>query len=195
MSKFLISFVIIFVFFKLLVTFSNMYLADTLSDESETLLENSKLTSSLEKINEAIILNPQEPSYYRQRARVYITLNLLPDQNHQINKLLAFEDLIYAESLNSVNIATLRNAIPLYYFLALGSLNGGDSPENLDSEYLESTKNYYSRLKQTYPRDAGVIAAVAKYEKRLGLIEEYNDSVNRIRELRPDLLEWHESFK
>ena len=69
------------------------------------------------------------------------------------------------------------------------------SNENIDQAFLPETKNFYEKIKNISPNDAGVYVLLAKYEKRLGLNDEYNASVKIVEELRPDLLEWHENFK
>jgi hypothetical protein len=106
-----------------------------------------------------------------------------------------YEDLKKAEDLNPDNLVTLRNSIPLYYFLAVEDVFLRSGPDNLDQEYSSETIAFYEKIKERYWSDVGVILSVAKYEKRLGLTDEYRKSVNRVRELRPDLLDWHESLR
>jgi len=61
--------------------------------------------------------------------------------------------------------------------------------------YSGAVKEFFQNTKDKYWHDAGVISTIAKYEKRLSFLTEYQESVNRIKEIRPDLLEWHPSFR
>jgi hypothetical protein len=66
--------------------------------------------------------------------------------------------------------------------------------KNWDKNFVEITSDYYKELKNTYSHDAGVISLVAGYEKKLELMDEYNVSKRMVEELRPDLLQWYQSF-
>ncbi|MFC1622299.1 tetratricopeptide repeat protein [Patescibacteria group bacterium] len=124
------------------------------------------------KMPEAVVLNPNEPTYYRYLAKQH----LLED-----NEEAAFEDIISAISLNPKNLTTLRNIIPIFYFLGPG--------------YIPQTLEYFAHLKKTYPNDLGILADIAKYEKRMGLMTDFKKTYEIGKKLRPDLVEWHESFE
>ena len=76
---------------------------------------------------------------------------------------------------------------PLYYFLA-----GYPKP---DPVYLSLTIKFLETTKHRFSQDAGVVSLVAKYEKELGLMDDYNESVRMVAVLRPDLLQWYDSFR
>lgn len=185
--------VTITVFYALLVvTFINLYSADVTYSYAQDNLSKVSVSSLIKAATASIIANPQEPAYYRGRARLYLTASAGEDRT-TIKKLkeLARMDLENALRLNPHNLATIRNALPLYYFLAISDLAQPLSMENIDSEYLNITEKFFTQVKKDYPNDVGVFVVVAKYEERLGLQDNYNVSIARIRELRPDLLEWH----
>ena len=106
-------------------------------------------------------------------------------------KKLALNDLQTAQNLNPNNLVTLRNVVPLYYFLAIEDLEKPADGKNIDPEFIEATKDYFTMMHSYSPTDVGIYALLAKYEKRLGLNELYEQSVGRIKILRPDLLEWY----
>ena len=77
----------------------------------------------------------------------------------------------------------------------MGDIYKAPSNNNYDERYIGYVKEFYNETKNNYPNDAGVILGVAKYEKKLGLEESYQNSVERIKFLRPDLLDWNELFR
>ena len=104
-------------------------------------------------------------------------------------------DIKKAIELNPLNLVTIRNSIPLYYFLAVKDVGNVSGIDNIDTEYLSTVKEFFQNTKYRYWNDAGVISTIAKYEKRLSFTNEYQESTKRISELRPDLLEWYPSFR
>ena len=110
-------------------------------------------------------------------------------------KQSALNDLQTAYNLNPQNLVTIRNSIPLYYFLTMKFMVLGPVKENLDENYLQLAIDYLEQAKKIYWDDAGVITEVAGYEKKLGLNAQYQESVDRIRKIRPDLLDWNDSFR
>ncbi len=165
-----------------LTTLTSRYSADVDYRTAQDLLKASKITESFTKINSAITKNPMEPDYYRHRAKLYIVYN---------KKEEALKELEASLTLNPANLATVRDNIPLYYFLASKDLTQQASPENIDPQYITIVQNYFRTVKNLYPYDAGVYVAIAKYEKRLNLQDDYAKSLERLSILRPDLLEWH----
>ena len=138
--------------------------------------------------------NPFEPNYYRGRAKVNTVL-LVSSQDKQKVKQEIFDDLKKSFEINKNNLVTIRNSIPIYYFLAVGDIYKAPGDDNYDDKYIGYVKDFFNDIKNRYPNDVGVILSVAKYEKKLGLEESYKNSVGRIKFLRPDLLEWHELFR
>jgi hypothetical protein len=155
-------------------------------------------TKSVSVLSEkSVSQNPFEPNYYRGKAKVDL-LKLLyvsdPATKLQIKERV-LADLVKAYSLNENDLVTIRNELPLYYFLALKDIGLGTTQNNTDPRYLGIAKEFFESNKKRFWNDAGVIASVAKYEKKLGFVQEYSESVQRIMILRPDLLDWYESFR
>lgn len=182
--------IVMYVLFVQLVL--KIYSADVAAAGSEKALNRGSMQTSLAKANESLEKNPYEPAYYRQRAKVLLTYTLTStDEEKDKIKNLALQDLETAYILNPYNIATLRNSAALYMILATEDLAKPSGPNNIDDDYTETTRIYFRNLKESFPSDVGVHVLTAKLEKRLGFAEEYENSVKRIKELRPDLLEWH----
>jgi tetratricopeptide (TPR) repeat protein len=167
--------------------FGNIYTADVMLEESGRYLSQGDTEIAGKLIDKAIKLNGREPNYYRTKAKI-----LLVDTG---DKKEILSNLQKALDLNNRNLVTMRNMIPLYYFLAIENINFPSGADNVDKDYLPITQKYFEYVKRTYVHDAGVITTIAKYEKKSGLVEGYNESVKIIEKLRPDLLEWHESFR
>jgi len=179
------------------VIFIRIFFADINYKRSQALLNGNYLESAVNLSEKAVSQNPLEPNYYKGRAKVYLIKFLyvkdLSIKSQIKEKILA--DLEKAYFLNENNLVTIRNIFPLYYLLALKDINLETFQNNTDSKYLEVTKEFLEFNKKRFWNDAGVIASVAKYERKLGLVREYSESVQRIMELRPDLLDWYESFR
>ena len=177
------------------ICYSN-YTADKMYQKAKDSLDRSELSNAFDYAESAIKLNPLEPNYYRMRARVLI--NYLPHKDtstRTFTKQLIVNDLKNAYILNTENLVTIRNLVPLYYFLAAENISAPAGPENTDPNFFEAAKNFYASIKDYSKNDVGIYALLAKYEKRLNMMEEYNVSVERVRALRPDLLDWYESFR
>lgn len=185
------------VYILLCVIFIRIFFADINYKKSQAMLDEDYSGSAMSLSEKAVNQNPFEPNYYRGRAKVNLIKLLyvedLPTKSQIKERILA--DLVKAYSLNENNLVTIRNIFPLYYFLAVKDINLGTAENNTDSKYLEITKDFLESNKKRFWNDAGVVASVAKYEKKLDFIQEYGESVQRIMELRPDLLDWHESFR
>lgn len=175
-----------------LIHFVNTYTADINFKKSQRLISKKKVESALKNVDKAISKNPLEPKYYWGRAKILLTATA--GESEEIKKNLkehALKDMKKAYALNENNLVTIRNLVPLYYFIAARDVNLPYGPDNIDENYLEVTKKYYKGIKNVSPNDAGVYTLLAKYEKRLNLDAAYEESINNIIQLRPDLLEWH----
>jgi len=180
-----------FVIFNL----SKIYRADINFKKSQEFLSAGDRERALYFANKSLDLNPYEPNYYRGRAKV-LTVYLLPTKDVNSVKERMYSDIKKSIELNPLNLVTIRNSIPLYYFLAIENAMGNISDvNNLDVRYSGVVKEFFKNTKYKYWNDAGVISTIAKYEKRLSFTNEYQESVKRIKEIRPDLLEWHPSFR
>ena len=185
------------VYILLCVVFLRMFFADINYEKSQAMLTENYSESVLRLSEKAVSQNPLESNYYRGRAKVnLIRLLYIEDSQTKIQvKEDILADLVKAYSLNENNLVTIRNMFPLYYFLALKDINLGPTADNIDTKYIDITKNFLETNKKRFWNDAGVVASVAGYEKKLGFVVEYSESVKRIMELRPDLLNWYESFR
>lgn len=193
MKKSLLLLAIIISHFYLIGVFSKMFLADLYYKSSKNLLEKGQIQDATKHITQAVRFNHKEPSYKRQKAKILLsTTILMPDEEI---KQKALEELNEAQQLNPRNLTTLRNVVPLYYVLAVKDTNKSNSPDNIDPKYAAEAQFHFSYLKNAYPNDLGIYAEVAKYEKKLGLFYEYNQTYEAVSKMRPDILDWHESFK
>ena len=185
------------------ILFGRQLLSDMFSKASESYFEAGESQKALDYNNKSLGLNPNEPFYYRQRAKTYV-LTLVGQPKEQIDRIkaLAYKDVTTAESLNPKNLATLRGNISLYYFLALKDLvDATANPDQIDQEvsvptptdphYRKLADDYYTKLSQEYPNDVGLQTQIAKYQKLLGLKSEYNETLQKVKNLRPDLLDWY----
>ncbi|MBU1132745.1 hypothetical protein KKG08_00535 [Patescibacteria group bacterium] len=171
-----------------------IYISDIYFKKSQIYLTAEYVDKAQEYSNKAIKFNPFEPNYYRGRAKV-LTVSLVDEKDLGAVKNRILKDLKKAEKLNLNNLVTLRNAVPIYYFLAIGDISLTSGILNLDPVYLPVTKEFFKTLKETYSHDVGVVTLLAKYEKKLGLDAEYLESRKIVERLRPELLDWHESFR
>lgn len=192
----LIPILFVLIYGYLSIQFTKQYLADMYSKASDSFFESGESGKALDFSTKSVTLNPNEPFYYRQRAKTYMltTVGQLEDRTAYI-KALAYKDVVTAYDLNPQNLATLRGEIPLYYFLALKDLSATAKNQSQDAQtdpyYLQVARAYYLNLSQNYPNDVGVQTQVAKYQKMLGLLNDNKNTVSRVRILRPDLLEWY----
>lgn len=175
--------------------FIKQYKADIASKKSDYYFEKGDVKKALSFSNDAIHLNKSEPYYYRQRAKSYILSSLDQDvRDDSDTNVMTYRDVLKAAELNPNNPATLRGLVSLYYFLAVKDLSKAaqeSGPTDFHEDYRNFAKTYYQELSNKYPRDAGVLTLVAKYQKMLGLENEYFETVKKIKSLRPDLLDWY----
>lgn len=177
--------VITIIYISLLKIFWLTFNADKSYIGSQRSLKESNFTRALFLANQSIKNNKNEPRYYYGRAKVYLAIK---------NKGGAVLDLEKAEKINRKNLVTLRNIVPIYYFLSINDLIKPGSEANLDEKYFQTTKNFYSSLKNYSPTDVGINVLLAKYERSLQMTVELNESLEIIKNLRPDLLDWHPSL-
>ncbi|NMB70320.1 tetratricopeptide repeat protein [candidate division WWE3 bacterium] len=171
---------------------STMYSADVYAERGRQLFDDGNYQESFQYLQRAVNLNPLEPRYYIARAKTLVGLTPgASDSNTRTYKLLALEDLRTAENLNPNNIITVKGAVSLYYFLATKDLTRPAGPENTDLEFVDITKSFYKHIWNKSPNDVGIFVLLHTYSKRLGFEDLTEESGQKIRELRPDLLEWY----
>lgn len=187
MKKILILLLIIVYIFSV-KTFGKIYRADLYYKNSQKQLVLGKEEVALKNAQIAIYLNPNEPRYRLGKAKIFLTTR---DNNLKAG---AVDDLKKAYNLNPKNLVTARNSVPLYYLIAINDVYKKPGKENLDVRYVEVVKKFFSDMKRRYPNDVGVYVLIAGYEKKLGFDTEYKNSIERIRELRPDLLQWYKEL-
>ncbi len=195
MKKTILILMVSAIYFMLIKSFASLYYADMYYTRSRDLVGEVKFSDALKFANKALEQNPLEPAYYRGRAKI-LTLSALYSSGEEDRlslKKAAYEDLQRAFRLNTGNLATVRNSVPLYYYLSLKTLDGNNSDP--DQEYLQKTKSFFDFVKKEYPNDVGTLVDVAKYQKMLGLTEDFNITLKMISNLRADLLEWSEDLK
>jgi len=171
----------------------NVYQADIAYETSQDYVDNGDYLEALKLADRAIELNPYEPNYYRGRARINtISLSVATQEYIPDLKKLILEDLKHSYALNPNNLVTIRNLIPLYYFLATKDIAVKEDSGNVDLAYLSPTLEFFKMAKARFVTDAGVYVLVARYEKRLGQENELTKTLEHIRKLRPDLLDWYQ---
>ncbi len=165
-----------------------MYLADVYMVKARSFFDTSDYKQVIKYADKASAHNNLEPSYYVYRANAVVlqTLTLKPEVAAYL-KLQALADIEYAISLNKINLVTLRNSLPVYFYMAY---NAAADYSYSDDYFLQQTHAYLAKLKTDYSNDAGVLVEIAEIENSLSMQNEYKETIELIRELRPDLLEW-----
>lgn len=182
-------------FFVSVDAFSKMYTADTYAAASTDLTAKGYYVEALANAKRAVNLNPLEANYYRLMAKSLILTSAGKELSDvEVAKAEALKNLKKAYELNPNNLVTLRDSVPLYYFLAIDLSLGADG-KKVDTAFLPIAKEFFDSTKVRYKDDAGVLVLVAKYEKRLGLTDDFNATRAAVEKLRPDLLEWNESLR
>lgn len=193
MSKVSLLLIVIAFYLVCLNKFIGIFMADVYYTASKGKLAEMRVEEARLYVTRAVELNHEEPSYYRHKAKVLLAeLSISKEEKIRDDVMTV---LTQAQALNPHNLTTLRNIIPLYYFLAVGNMDGPSGPDNFADTYFPVTRDYYSNLKNTYPNDLGMYADVAKYQRKLGLEEDFRDTKERAALMRPDVVEWHEAFK
>ncbi|MFC1755773.1 hypothetical protein ACFLZK_00050 [Patescibacteria group bacterium] len=193
MKKALLLFLTLGIYLFLVGRFLNTYLADVYFASSKNYLSEGNLIKSSDHIIMATRFNTYEPAYKRQKAKVLLA-TLVWQENREVKEKV-LEELIKAQDLNPKNLATLRNIIPLYYLLSVKDVEKVGSCSNIDDGYVLETTDFYSALKKSYPNDLGVFTDIAEYEKKLGLMHDYNNTYDQAMKMRPDIVDWYGSFK
>ncbi len=182
-GKIALTALVVLTYIWMLVLVGKHFGADITYELSRQYLEAGAVAQAQKYAEYSIRLNPKEPSYYRQRARVYLAQGS--------DKILALADLKTAHAINPKNLATLRNAVPVYYFLAISDLEKPATTQNIDGTYAKIAQAYFDTTKSYVLNDVGVQVLVAKYERELGHDVALEKTLTRIEFLRPDLLQWH----
>jgi tetratricopeptide (TPR) repeat protein len=194
--KLLIAIPAVLGYLYLTTIFYNQYIADYLLKKADIALVNRDNLAAVNYSTQAITRNPHEPAYYRWRAKAFIAISVTPREPRSgMYKNLALADLEKAYQLNPKNLATLRNSAMFYYFLAVKDLSRPASAQNTDPKFLPAANAYFNRLKKAAPNDVGVYVLLAPLERDLGMATESKEDFEKIRELRPDLLEWYEKLQ
>lgn len=170
-----------------------IYTADIYLEQSKADFANREFSRALKYADKALRANPLEPNYFKNRAKTYLGLLTLQELNSNIDEIkqTALNDMEKAMELNPNNLVTARNLTPLYYFIAVDDLNLPASPGNVDQDYIDISADFLKYVGSLAPKDAGVAVLLAKYQGKLGLTDDYEHSILKIEEMRPDLLEWY----
>ncbi len=198
-KKILLTILVSILFLVSLKVFFGLYAADYFYKRAQVLIEDGFYSKAEKYADYAIRLNPREANYYRGRAKVLLALLSAEEvgkvgdsyngaeKTHDL-KLKILNDLGTAYNLNPNNLVVMRNSISIYYLIAVKDLALPAGSRNVDDRFIGYAGEFYKMLKERYPNDLGVLTDIAKYEKRLGLVDEYNETIERIRFLRPDIL-------
>lgn len=179
-------------YFSFLSTIFKFYTADIRAASARENILTGEFIEGLSLAEEAIALNPREPYYYRLKAQsLLMSAHFTLDVPTEDLKKMALSTIKRSYELNLENFTTYRNTIPLYYYLGVKDLSSSEDEIELDQTYISIIQDYFGFLKAQYPTDVGTWVSLAYYEKRLGLMDDYEYTVEKIRTLRPDLLEWH----
>ena len=193
MKKALLLFLTLGIYLYLMGRFFNTYIADIYFASSKNLLSEGQIKKSADHIIKAVRFNKNEPAYRRQKAKVLLATLVWQDEEEVKDKVL--KELNVAQELNPKNLATLRNVIPLYYLLSIKDVKEPNGTESIDPEYISETRNYFAMLKNVYTNDLGMFAEIAEYEKKLGLVNDYNYTHEQAMEMRPDIVDWYGAFR
>lgn len=169
-----------------------IFLADINYVAARENIRVGKADIALNHIEKAILYNKNEPRYFLELGKIYTAIAAGKDLNlTKKTKANAIAALEHARKLNPKNLLVLRNSIAVYYFLAFNDISTTADLSKVDKEYLKITKKYFQEVKSTYKNDLGVIVLIAPFEKNLGLEEEFDKSIQAIKLIRPDILEWY----
>lgn len=168
-----------------------IYRADVYAKKSEIALKQLEIDDSLTYARKAAKLNPNEPYYQRAYGKALLTKSL----NNKAYKSQVLNAVKKAEKLNGINLATLRNNVPIYYYLALEDITSKKKANNnIDTYYYKEAERYFKQVKTSYPDDLGVAVLIAKHELLLGMTAEHAKSIENITRLRPDILNWYQGL-
>lgn len=195
-KKVILTLILTLVYIYTVLGIGKIYIADYFGLRSDKVLTNGNIHEALRLSDKAITYNPKEPSYHKQKAKVLIASTVYSSiEDREVLKNLALGELLVALELNPTNLATLRNTAPLYFFLANKDLSEPSTQQNIDEKFLPIAQEYFKQLQGYLPNDVGVQVLAAKYQKRLGLHNDYLGTIENIKVLRPDLLVWHPDLR
>ena len=143
---------LVIIYFFITRAFVRMYSADTDYSKGQELLGDRETSLAFNKASLAIEKNPIEPLYYEGRAKALILMSSHQDAEIVRNlKSLAFSDMQRAYDLNSKNLVTIRNLVPIYYFLAQKDITAPPSADNVDPLWVNEVQSFYEVNKKNNP--------------------------------------------
>jgi hypothetical protein len=160
---------------------SKSFFADIHIKQSLETFKLGKMQDALVHADTAIKLNPYEPSYKLQKARI-LAISSKYEENPKDKKTLAnlaFTEIIKSYEYNNKNLATIRNSLPILTIII-----------EQEPTLLSSAHTYLNSFKNSYKNDVGVLIDIYKVEKNLNL-NSNDQTLKRIEFLRPDLIEWY----
>ncbi len=170
---------------------TRFFVADLYDSSAEKAVSKRQISEGISFSQNAVKLNPFEPSYYKTQAELLLYAAAMDQQKSEEYKTLSIDLLNVALELNPINLATLRNTLPVYFYLGVFDLTKPVSASNLDPRYLNTFLTKSKSLTAYVPTDLGVLVNVASYYKKFGFTSDYELLRNEIKSLRPDVLEWH----
>ncbi len=191
MSKKIVFLLISAIYMLVVVIGVTFFVADSFDFAADTLIKNKEVLLGLSFSENATNLNPFEPSYLKTRAHLLLYASAMDREMSPVYKSSAVDALDLAIKLNPTNLATLRNTLPVYFYLTITDLTHPVTAKNLDYKYLDLFAEKSEALTSYVPNDLGVLVTTANYYSRLGMTDSYTEIVTRIKHLRPDVLDWH----
>ncbi len=174
-------------------TILSLFIADIYFQKAQMQLNGLQLDTAIRLNAQAISLNDREPQYFIQRAKILVlTATDATTSSYNSTKKLAYDSLSKALYLNSNDLVSKLDALPLFAVLSTKNILANSIyPNNIDYNYINEAYAFIANLKKEYANDVGVLTKCAYYEQKLGFNLEYLESIEKIKELRPDLLEWY----
>lgn len=174
-------------------TILSVFIADIYFQKANEQLNALNLDEAFRLNSHAINLNNKESQYFIQRAKILVlTATDTTTSSYKPTKKLAHDSLSKALYLNSNDLVSKLDMLPILAFLSTkNNMDSNVYPDNIDNNYINETYAFIANLKKDYANDVGVLTKCAYYEHKLGFNNEYLDSIEKIKELRPDLLEWY----
>lgn len=189
--KKLILISITFIYLAALIIFGKIFFADILYVNSQNAAKELDFERAILLAEKSIKSNPNEPRYRYGIAKILLASAVAKDKEElKMLKTQSLKHLKDAEKLNPNNLVTLKNMVPIYYYLALDLQNNSIAP-TVDADFITYTRDFLTRLKNFSEKDVSIYTLTAKYENLLAEREMLNRSKEKIKLLRPDLLEWY----
>lgn len=202
MTKKVLILVGFFILFRLSGTLLANVAAENYHKRALTEFDKGNYEQAVIYADKSIKYNVIEPTYFVDRAKfkiAYLAIKLSQENLDQAErelistaaKIEILQDINKAIDLNTQNLVTKRNVMPIIYFLSFKDLSSNLDTSNLEEEYLAVARDYFIDIVKAHSNDLGVLAQAAQYQKNLSLSADFENTKNRINDIRPEILEWY----